>query len=225
MKHERTWAIARTWAFDVAVYGSLLAMSLSAMRYIPASVERPRPTPAYVEPAPAAHGDAGALLILTAADTEARLQRYEADVMAIPVETPSPAPTANNPDVTDEERNLLAKAVNKPYVTDEERDLLAKAVYGEARGCSRDEQALVVWTALNRLDDGRFGKDITAIITHPGQFAGYRAKYPVTDEILSVVNDAVDAYERGETAPVCPPYATKSDYKYFNGDSRHNYFR
>ena len=44
--------------------------------------------------------------------------------------------------------------------TNEEIDYIAKTVWGEARGLSKTHQAGVVWTILNRCDDGRFGKGI-----------------------------------------------------------------
>ena len=42
--------------------------------------------------------------------------------------------------------------------TNEEIDHIAKTVWGEARGLSETHQSAVVWTILNRIDDGRFGK-------------------------------------------------------------------
>ena len=62
--------------------------------------------------------------------------------------------------------------------TNEEIDHIAKTVWGEARGLSETHQSAVVWTILNRIDDGRFGKGVIGVITAPSQFAGYRSGNP-----------------------------------------------
>lgn len=113
-----------------------------------------------------------------------------------------------------------------PY-TDADIETLSKMVWGEARGCAAEEQALCIWTVLNRLADGRFGSSIEAIVTAPYQFAGYSEANPVTDEIQAVVIKALDAWAAGEDAPVLEPYATTSEYLYFTGgaDGLHNWFR
>lgn len=109
--------------------------------------------------------------------------------------------------------------------TENDIELLCKMVYGEARGCAEEEQALTVWTVLNRLDDGRFGNTIEYIITAPRQFIGYNEAHPVTDDIRTVVETALKAWAAGDDAPTCPPYAETSDYLYFSGSGRHNYFK
>lgn len=90
-----------------------------------------------------------------------------------------------------------------PLWSEEEVDVLAKMVWGEARGVPSDtEKAACVWCALNRVDQG-YGS-ITTVITAPYQFIGY------------------DAEKDGETntGRVLP-----SDYLWFSGDGKHNYFR
>jgi hypothetical protein len=117
-----------------------------------------------------------------------------------------------------------------PAYTEQDVVMLSKMVWGEARGLPAEEQALCVWTVLNRLGDGRFGGSIAEILTKPKQFIGYRVAHPVTDEIRSVVEGVLQAWSQGATAPVLPPYAETSGYLYFSGkrgaDGRmHNYFR
>ena len=109
--------------------------------------------------------------------------------------------------------------------TEDDVVTLSRMVWGEGRGVSRNEQKLIVWTVLNRLDNGRYGSSIRAVVTARGQFVGYRSGHPVTDAIRSMVVDVLDAWDRGEVALVYPPFARYSNYLYFNGDGRHNWFR
>ena len=109
--------------------------------------------------------------------------------------------------------------------TPEDIELLAKMVWGEARGLNAEEQALCVWTVLNRLDYGGFGDSIRVVVTAKGQFNGYRAETPVEQEIIGVVAECLYEWNNGATAPVLPPYAYSSDCMYFTGDGQHNYFK
>jgi len=109
--------------------------------------------------------------------------------------------------------------------TDQDVVTLARMVWGEGRGVSRNEQKLIVWTVLNRLDNGRYGGSIRQIVIARGQFVGYRPSHPVTDAIRYMVVDVLEAWDRGELAKVYPPFARVSNYLYFHGDGRHNWFR
>ena len=119
-----------------------------------------------------------------------------------------------NPEPTPE---VVAK-----YSSDEVT-LTAQAVWGEARGCSRDEQKLVIWCICNRAD--AFNQSVEEVITAPYQFAGYSPSNPVDPEIVEVVEEVFQAWSRGEEALVLPPYSTTSNYKFFGGDGEHNWFR
>lgn len=101
--------------------------------------------------------------------------------------------------------------------------LTAKAVWGEARGCSRDEQKLVVWCICNRADAR--DQSVEEVVTAPYQFAGYDPDHPVEPEIVEVVEEVFQAWARGEEALVLPPYATTSNYQFIGGDGKHNWFR
>jgi hypothetical protein len=120
-----------------------------------------------------------------------------------------------------------AEAQAKPY-TEQDVTALAKAVYGEASGLPADEQALVVWCALQRVDAG-YGS-IQAVVTAPRQFA-YKASNPVTDSIRSVCEQACKDWSDGKQAPLLSPYATSRPYLWFTGghyDTHgvpHNVFR
>jgi len=114
--------------------------------------------------------------------------------------------------------------------TDREVELLAKTVYGEARGCTPDEQRLVVWTALQRLAANGYGDTIEAVITAPGQFIGYRDKNPVCPVISELVREELGKWAAGEPPPTLEPFAPTARYLYFaarRGDcgKMRNFFR
>ena len=108
--------------------------------------------------------------------------------------------------------------------TDEEVIVLAKMLWGEARGVSSDaEKAACVWCALNRVDHG-YG-DITAVVTAPYQFVGYREGNPVDDDLITLCIDVLTRWyaekdEQAEVGRVLP-----ADYLWFSGDGERNHFR
>lgn len=128
------------------------------------------------------------------------------------------------PDSFDEaEPELINLSEPVAKYTSEEVTLVAKTVWGEARGCSREEQMLVVWCICNRADAR--GQNVEQVVTAPYQFAGYRESNLVDEDILEVVREVLEAWSRGEKALVLEPYATTSDYQFFIGDGYHNWFR
>ena len=110
-----------------------------------------------------------------------------------------------------------------------EEDILyiAKTVWGEARGCSKTEQAAVVWCILNRVDSElRYMPDtIIGVITQKSQFVGYKASYPVTDEIKSLVIDVLTRWEREKSGEKNVGRVLPLNYLYFTGDGKTNTFR
>jgi Cell wall hydrolyses involved in spore germination len=103
--------------------------------------------------------------------------------------------------------------------------MIARTVYGEARGCAPDEQALVVWCILQRVDDARFPDTIADVVTQPSQFHGYSPHNPVDDAICAVVATELDAWAQGADPPILPPYATATPYLFLEGSGWHNFFR
>ena len=102
-------------------------------------------------------------------------------------------------------------------------ELIAKILYTESRGLSDEENELVAWCILNRVDAG-FGASVYDVVTAPGQFA-YRANAPVTDRLLEIADKVLYSYYTGGTPLIYEPYATSSNYLYFYGNGKHNYFR
>ena len=108
-------------------------------------------------------------------------------------------------------------------------DVISRMVWGEARGVSRNEQKLVVWTVINRLENGNYGDSLIRVVRARGQFHGYSPRFPVTPEIREMVIEVLEAWDRGEAALVYSPFAETPYYLYFsarrwNGWS-HNFFR
>ena len=118
--------------------------------------------------------------------------------------------------------------------TDEDAIALAKLIWGEARGVpdlkingqvisARTQQAAVMWTVLNRFDEG-YADSIIGVITAKGQFHGYSEEYPVEEELLELAYDVLDrwnAERHGETVVRELP----SGYLWFHGDGVRNHFR
>lgn len=118
--------------------------------------------------------------------------------------------------------NELASEPVAKY-TSEEITLVCQTVYGEARGCSKEEQQLVVWCICNRVDYS--GTSVEQVVTADRQFHGYDPENPVTEEIFENVTEVLEAWSRNEEALVYEPYATTTEYRYFSGDGRHNWYR
>ena len=111
-----------------------------------------------------------------------------------------------------------------------ELTLLAKTVWGEARGCTPEEQRLVVWTVLQRVGADGYGDTIEDVVKDPRQFGGYKNSNPVEPEIYALCEAEAEKWARGEMPPTLEPYATALPYYFFDGrrgeDRRsHNYFR
>lgn len=107
--------------------------------------------------------------------------------------------------------------------TSEEITLVCQTVYGEARGGSKEEQQLVVWCICNRVDYS--GASVEQVVTANRQFHGYDPENPVTEDIFENVTEVLEAWSRNEEALVYEPYATTTEYRYFSGDGRHNWYR
>lgn len=137
---------------------------------------------------------------------------------------PSVAPTLP---LTDESQSVelvnLDESEPVAKYTSEEITLVCQTVYGEARGCSKEEQQLVAWCICNRADYS--GTSVEQVVTANRQFHGYDPENPVTEEIFENVTEVLEAWSRNEEALVYEPYATTTEYRYFFGDGRHNWYR
>jgi len=116
--------------------------------------------------------------------------------------------------------------VVRPW-TAEEEIMLARLVWAEGRGVTGEKwgvsgkarQAAIIWTVLNRVDDGSWGDTIAEVITYPDQFA-YDPESPVEIPLLDLAYDVLIRWETGGEGRVLPP-----EYLYFGGENDENYFR
>ena len=143
-------------------------------------------------------------------------------------------PTATAPTVTAEEtaepEQPEAPEQREPpvyyvmYFTEEDVAEVAKMLWGEARGCTRDNQIKCAWIVSNRVDDERFPDTIQEVLEQPHQFHGYSESFPVTDELYSVAFDVLTrwSYEK-QGIPVRRELA--KSYLWFTGNGVENIFR
>lgn len=109
------------------------------------------------------------------------------------------------------------------YFTEEEVDVISKTVWGEAKGLNKLEQSAVVWCILNYVDAG-YGSIVEAT-TYPNRFLGYNPDFPVTDEIKALVEDVLIRWQVEKLCDGDVGRTLPSDYLWFYGDGKHNYFR
>lgn len=103
-------------------------------------------------------------------------------------------------------------------------DMLARLIWGEARGCSKTEQAAVVWCVLNRVDVG-FAPTIKGVITAPSQFTGYRQSNPAMQEHKELAADVLQRWYLEKMGVENVGRVLPSNYLYFAGNGIGNIFR
>lgn len=110
------------------------------------------------------------------------------------------------------------------YFTGADVTALAQMLYGEARGCTVDNQMKCVWCVLNRVDDPRFPDTIIGVVSAPGQFYGYSPNFPVWDNLYAVALDVLTRWsmekQGADVARELP-----DTYYWFTGDGSTNWFR
>ena len=141
-----------------------------------------------------------------------------------------PAPASLEAEETAEPEQPEAPVQTEPpvyyemYFTEDDVAAMAKMLWGEARGCTRDNQIKCAWIVCNRVDDDRFPNTIQDVLSQPSQFHGYDPSYPVTDELYSVAFDVLTrwSYEK-QGIPV--RRELESSFLWFTGNGRENIFR
>lgn len=137
------------------------------------------------------------------------------------VEVEEPSPVVEVVEVVTPEPE--PEVAPQPWI-DEEVIVLAKMLWGEARGVSSDtEKAACVWCVLNRVDQG-YG-DITAVVTAPYQFVGYREGNPVDDELITLCIDVLTRWYAERESQVEVGRVLPANYLWFSGDGERNHFR
>ena len=144
-------------------------------------------------------------------------------------EQPATAPTVTAEETAEPEQPEAPEQTESPvyyemYFTEEDAAAVAQMLWGEARGCTRDNQIKCAWVVCNRVDDNRFPDTIQSVLEQPSQFHGYDPTYPVTSELYDVAFDVLTrwSYEK-QGVPVRRDLP--STYLWFTGDGEQNYFR
>ena len=144
-------------------------------------------------------------------------------------ETPAPAQTMPVEEPADPEPSETPEPSEEPiyyvmYFTEEDVAAVAKMLWGEARGCARDNQIKCAWIVCNRVDDERFPDTIQGVLEQPSQFHGYDPSYPVTDELYSIAFDVLTrwSYEK-QGVPV--RRELPSSFLWFTGNGQENILR
>lgn len=148
---------------------------------------------------------------------------WEGEVSPSPAQTVS-AEAPSEPEQSEAPEPSEAPVYYEMYFTEDDVAAMAKMLWGEARGCARDNQIKCVWVVLNRVDDERFPDTIQGVLSQPSQFHGYDPTYPVTDELYSVAFDVLTrwSYEK-QGIPV--RRELPSSFLWFTGNGRENIFR
>ena len=92
----------------------------------------------------------------------------------------SPAPTVAVEETAEPEPSEAPEQTEAPmyyemYFTEDDVAEVAKMLWGEARGCTRDNQIKCAWVVVNRVDDERFPDTIHGVLSQAHQFHGYHA--------------------------------------------------
>lgn len=110
------------------------------------------------------------------------------------------------------------------YFTEADVIALAQMLYGEARGCTVDNQAKCVWCVLNRVDDPRFPDTIIGVVSQSGQFYGYSPHFPVWDELREVALDVLTRWSMEKQGAAVTRELDKNAV-FFTGNGSENVFR
>ena len=129
-----------------------------------------------------------------------------------------------NPETTTESEVIEEKTVDFPELDEYHEEVaiyLAKTVWGEARGCSKTQQAGVVWTVLNRADCdlNYIPDDLISIITQKHQFVGYRASNPVDEDIYNLCVDVLQRWLAEKEGAEDVGRVLAPEYLYFHANS------
>ena len=144
-------------------------------------------------------------------------------------EQPAPAPAVAVEETVKPEYSEAPVQTEPPvyyemYFTEEDVAAVAKMLWGEARGCTRDNQIKCAWIVCNRVDDARFPDTIQGVLSQPHQFHGYSESFPVTDELYNVAFDVLTRWSYEKQGIPVRRELPKS-FLWFTGNGQENIFR
>lgn len=145
--------------------------------------------------------------------------------------TASTVYTPEGTEAAETAKNELTEASEKVAQADafipdpEEVEALAKVVYREARGCSKIEQAAVIWCILNRVDSPEryFPDTIIEVIKQPHQFA-YTDETPLWPSLKALAEDVLTRWHDEKEGAEDVGRVLPAGYLYFVGDGKSNHF-
>ena len=142
-------------------------------------------------------------------------------------EQPAPTSTATaeaaEPEYSEAPEQTESPVYYEMYFTEDDVAAMAKMLWGEARGCTRDNQIKCAWIVCNRVDDERFPDTIQGVLSQPHQFHGYSESFPVTDELYSVAFDVLTRWSL-EKQGVTVERELPNTYLWFTGYNGSNHF-
>lgn len=128
-----------------------------------------------------------------------------------------PAPTEQPCPITAEEIAMLAKTLGK--------EAAVVSWNGTRWGMTpRARQAAVAWIAYNRLETGEWGDTLAEVLSYPNAFA-YDPDAPVYASMQTLAEDVTARWWRERQGATDVGRVIPSDYLFFSGDGRENYFR
>lgn len=109
------------------------------------------------------------------------------------------------------------------FFTEADVAMMAKILAVECPSVpSTTEQACVAWTICNRVDAG-YGT-LEQVMTAPNQFAYYNST-EAPSHLYDLAEDVLIRWSREKSGQQDVGRVLPSDYMWFSGDGRHNYFR
>lgn len=117
-----------------------------------------------------------------------------------PIETTAPT----EPIVTEplETEPIITEPIDRfKEIWNESAIYIAKTVWGEARGCSTEEQIKVIWCILNRVDSPNFPNTIKEVVTS-GAFHGYSKSFPCEEEFYNMALDIIFMWQQEKMGKV-----------------------
>ena len=164
----------------------------------------------------------------TISETDSEEERLQKDPEIIIEEPETQTEPQNDDSFIDLYNGVLPYEVTYNEDTEYLAVMLAQTVYGEFRGgWSQTEQAMVIWTVLNRVDAGMYSS-VYAALTAPWQFA-YSPYAPTVDDygrdITALARDVLYRWSLEKQGQTDVGRVLPRGYCWYSGDGSHNYFR
>ena len=87
-----------------------------------------------------------------------------------------------------------------------EAEEVAKVLYGTARNNSPEDQRLVVWCIINRVEHQSYPDNIVDVCQQESQWMGYSQDNPIIESLYEIAYTELTAYHSGNHRPIPPEY-------------------